>query len=95
MSKNNLNYLNRTFSYGTESPIECYKLQVIALYFILLLVLSLISNSLLLAVFARYRCLRTNLNLLVMTLTALNLFTSIVEFSFVIPSNFQCRFIIL
>ena len=95
MSKKYTNYLKRLIAFEKESPIACFKLQIIASYFILLLILSLIANSLLLAVFAKYRCLRTNLNLLVMTLTALNLFTSIIEFSFVIPSNIQCRFVTL
>ena len=77
--------------YGKESPLNIAMLRIITLYCILVLILSLIFNSTLLAVLNRHRCLRTNLNLLIRTLTILNLFGSIIKFSFLIPSNFQGR----
>lgn len=75
------------------SPIECYKLNIIACYCIILLVLSVTFNSLLLLIFFRHKKLRNSLNMLIITITFLNLIGSLSEFSFVIPSNFQCRWI--
>lgn len=79
--------------FGITSPIECYKLKIIALYCLILLILSLIFNSLLILVFMRYRKLLTTLNMFILTLTILNLIASIIEFSFVIPSNYSCKWI--
>lgn len=73
------------------SPVECYKLNIIACYCIILLVLSVTFNSTLLLIFYRYKKLRTSLNMFIMSITFLNLIGSLSEFSFVIPSNFFCR----
>ena len=78
-------------NFNRPSPIECYKLQLIGVYCILMLMLAVCFNSLLLLVFVRYKSLRTMMNMFVLTNTLLNLVGSILEFSLVIPSNFACK----
>jgi hypothetical protein len=86
--------LSKLSKFGMTSPIECYKLNIIAVYCMILLVLSLIFNTMLIIIFARHKKLRTPLNMFILTLTILNLFGSIIEFSFVIPSNLACRYLL-
>lgn len=81
--------------FNTTSPVECYKLNILAVYCMILFALSLIFNSLLLWIFFRHKELRSNLNMLIIALTALNLFASCIEFPFVITSNLKCRLNIL
>ena len=75
------------------SPIECFKLNVIAYYLCALLVASAMVNSVVLLAFFVSKELRSPINTFVMCITALNLFGSITELPFVIGSNFACRFI--
>lgn len=79
--------------FGRQSPIEPFKLKIIAFYCTILLILSLIFNTSLLVIFLKYKKLRTSLNMFILTLTAIHLFGSISEFSFVIPSNWYGRWI--
>lgn len=46
--------------FNQTSPIECYKLNIIACFCILILILSLFFNFSLLIIFARFKKLRTN-----------------------------------
>lgn len=86
--------LNETLNlFNQKSPIDCYKLNMVAVYCICVLILSVIFNTALLLMFAKYKTLRTNLNLFIITLTLFNLFGSVIQFFFVIPSNFYCRFV--
>ena len=77
--------------FGQISPIACIKLKFIAGYCVVLLTLSLVFNTTLIFIFISHKKLRTTLNMFVLTLTILNLFGSIFEFGFVIPSNWSCR----
>jgi hypothetical protein len=81
-------YLER---FGQISPIPCYILNIIAVYAVCLFVSSLFFNGLLLTVFVKHKDLRTTLNLLIMTLTILNLVGTASECPFIIVSNFNCR----
>ena len=87
-------FVSKNNFYGKNSPIECYKLNLIAVYCIILLILSVFFNALLLLIFARYRELRISLNMFIIALTVLNLIGTITELSLVIPSNIKCRFVI-
>jgi len=78
-------------SFNQTSPIECYKLKIISAYCVLVLILSLTFNSLLLKVFYQHKKLRTSINMIIIALTFINLFGSILEMMFVIPSNWYCR----
>lgn len=80
-------------AYNRVSPVECYKLQIIGVYCILVFVLSIFFNSVLLWVFHQNKKLRNSHNTFTIFLTFLNLFGSILQFIFVIPSNFNCRYI--
>lgn len=85
--------LNNSILYeDRQSPVDCFKLNVIALYCMIILVISIKFNSLLLTVFMKYKSLRTNINMFIIVLTLLNLVVSILEFSFIIPANLKCRF---
>ena len=79
--------------YNRVSPIECYKLQIIGVYCILIFFLSLLFNSILLRIFYQNKNLRNSFNTVTIFLTFLNFFGSILQFIFVIPSNFNCRYI--
>ena len=75
--------LNNSILYeDRQSPVDCFKLNVIALYCMIILVISIKFNSLLLTVFMKYKSLRTNINMFIIVLTLLNLVVSILEFSF-------------
>ncbi len=77
--------------YNETSPVECYKLKIISVYCFLVLILSLVLNSLLLKVFYQNKKLRTSINTSIIALTFTNLVGSILEMMFVIPSNWYCR----
>ena len=77
--------------YGVESPVECFNLNLIAIYCIVVVVLSLIFNSLLIVVFYVYKDLSSPLNPFIITLTIFNLVGTLIEFPFVIVSNFYCK----
>ena len=76
---------------GIPSPIDCWKLNIIAAFVSLLLFLSVSFNSTLLWVFYSFKELRTPLNVFVIVLTAFNLFGSMSEFTFIITTNFACK----
>ena len=82
---------NETNMFDRESPIECYKLNIIAVYCIILFLTCIIYNLLLLLIFYKHKKLRTNLNIFIIALTILNLFGAVSQFIFVIPSNLYCR----
>lgn len=79
--------------FGQLSPIEPYRLKMIAFYCIIVFMLSLVFNTSLLVIFMKYKKLRTSLNMFILTLTGIHLFASISEFSFVIPSNMYGRWL--
>lgn len=77
--------------YNRLSPVSCYKLNIIAIYCTTLLILCLFSNGLLIWLILKYKKLRTPLNILILTLAFYNLIGSLLEFPFVIHSNFYCK----
>lgn len=77
--------------YDRPSPVECYKLNIIAYIYVIMLVLSLLFNSGLLIVFARYKDLIQSLNVYIFVITALNLFGSVTQFPVVIAANLHCH----
>lgn len=78
-------------SYSAKSPIECYKLNIVSVLCSILLLLSIIFNSLFIWVFCSYKEIRTTINMFLMSLTVLNLVGSILELPFVIASNYYCQ----
>ena len=80
--------------YSQVSMVECWKLNLIALYCFILLILSIIFNTVLLRTFYRYKELRSTLNVFVITLTALNLIGSLSELPIVTITNWYCRLVI-
>ena len=77
--------------YSRDSPVECWKLNIIAYIYVIMLALSVIFNSSLLMVFARSKELIQSLNVYIFVITVLNLFGSITQFSVVIPANLHCK----
>ena len=86
------NYQNNTNDkIGKPSPIECTQLRSVAIYCLILFILSLLSNSILLIILIRHKEFRNATSIFMISLTILNLFGSLLEFPFVIFSNFYCR----
>ena len=81
--------------YNRESPVECWKLNVIAYIYVIMLILSLIFNSSLLMMFSKNKELIQNLNFFILVITILNLFGSIIQFPVSILANLQCRYFII
>ncbi len=76
------------------SPVPCYKLIIKGVVYTILFIACVIFNAILLGIFFRNKKLQNSFNLLVITLTVMNLVGSLLEFPFVIPSNFYCKLII-
>ena len=79
--------------FGHVSPVECYKLRILAMYLTVLFILSVSFNSILLFVFWRNKQFHSPHNVFMITLTVFNLLGSLIEFPFVIFSNIYCRFV--
>nr|QVK45896.1 G protein-coupled receptor [Proales similis] len=77
--------------YSRPSPVDCWKLNLVAVYCVVLFALSVTFNSLLLWIFFRYKELRSPVNTFIIAITILNLVGSMSEFPFVITSNLYCR----
>ena len=88
-----MKFSNQTDLFSRQSPISCYKLNMLSAYCFLILILSLIFNTMLLRVFHLYKRLRTSINVIIIVLTYLNLIGSIIEMPFVILSNYYCRLV--
>lgn len=76
---------------GVQSPIDCWKLNIIATLVVVFLFLSVSANSTLLFTFWQNKELRTPLNLFIIAMTAVNLGGSLSEFTYIIVSNYSCR----
>ncbi|RNA28085.1 melanopsin [Brachionus plicatilis] len=89
--------LNGTFSiintdpFEVEPTVECYKLQAIAIYCLIIFLLSLIANSVLLWILIYFKELRNSMNAFMLALTVCNLVGSLIEIPMVIISNFNCK----
>jgi hypothetical protein len=77
--------------YARESPVECWKLNVIALIYVLLLVLGVLFNSALLLLFMGRKELIQSLNVYIFVITVLNLIGCISQFGVVIIANLECK----
>lgn len=75
------------------SPVECKKLQIVAIYSILLFILSIVFNSKMVFVFLKYKELFNSLNIFIISLSVLNIFATLGELPFIIISNLYCRLI--
>jgi hypothetical protein len=75
-----------------DSPVVCYQLNIISVYCFLLLLASIVFNTVLLRTFYKYKELRTTLNVFVIVLTAMNLVASISELPVVMFTNWYCRY---
>ena len=80
--------------FDRPSPVECYKLAIIGVFFLTLGFASVIFNGLLLWIFFLYKELRNSMNAFIIALTICNLLATCTEFPFVIGSNFSCRYLI-
>lgn len=79
--------------YSLESPVECYKLNLVGIFCLVLFLLSTFFNSTLLWTFIRQKSLRTSINVFILALTCFNLFGTVVELPFIIVSNLKCRWV--
>ena len=77
--------------YGQPSPIECYQLNIVSLFCVILFICSLSFNSILLWLFFKSKELRTPLNVIMIALTILNLIGTINELPLVIATTYACR----
>ena len=77
--------------YDVNSPVECYKLRIIAFYCIFIFLLSLIANSILLWILIYFKELRNSLNSFMLALTSCNIVGTVIELPMVIISNFSCK----
>ena len=78
---------------GVLSPIDCWKLNIIATVAVLMMFVSVYTNSILLFVFYCHPDLRTTINVFVIVTTAVNLIGSFSEFFYIIVSNYSCRYV--
>ena len=86
-----INNTNTLDEYNRESPVTCWKLNIIASYYLILFTTSLLVNSVLLWIFLKEKEFRTPLNVFVIAFTALSVLGSVVEGPLVIGSNYYCR----
>ena len=78
--------------YNRESPVVCWKLNVIAAYCVVLFSASLVTNGLLLFVFWRVKEMyRVIQNSYVIVFTLLSFVGTILEAPILILSNYYCR----
>lgn len=92
-NKKNYTHSIMETNYDIESPVECYKLRILASYSIVVFIASVVFNGFLLHLFYINKELRSTLNMLIITLTIFNFIGSIIEFPFIIVANFNCRFL--
>ena len=74
-----------------EPLVDCRQLKAISVYCVLLFISSVLFNSLLIAVFIKYKELRSCLNLFIFAISFCNLISSLLELPVVIITNFYCR----
>jgi hypothetical protein len=77
-----------------EPPVDCYTLNYIGVYCIVLFVISFISNTTLLILIIKFSKELLKNNLLMMWLIILNLIGTLIEFPLVAISAFKCKYII-
>ena len=86
--------MNDSWDEALANPVvACYKLQIMAVIYVLLFIGCLVFNAFLLLVFIRHKKLQNSFNMFIIALTLLNFFGSLLEFPFIILSNFYCQWI--
>ena len=80
--------------YHRESPVECYKLNMVAGILTLFFVLSFIQNIMLLYSFYRNRRKLSPVDALIIYLICVNFFGVLVEFPIGIITNLSCKWIL-
>jgi hypothetical protein len=73
------------------SPVNKHVLMISGIYLILILLICIILNTLLLAIYCKHKKIRTSLNQIIMLMTLFNLIGSI-QFPFIIDSFFVTKY---
>ena len=76
----------------TQSPVDCFQLNMYGVYFLLLFVLSVFFNSFILVMYCLLKELRTLKNLFMLAIILTNLFGCFFELPFLIINNFFCKY---
>ncbi|RNA19352.1 melanopsin [Brachionus plicatilis] len=79
--------------FDVKSPVECYKLRIIAVYCLIIFFLSLTANSVLLWILIYFKELRNSMNAFMLALSVCNLIGSLIELPMVVISNFNCKWV--
>ncbi len=83
-------YLNESDN-QFNSPINCIVLKVTGFYLIALFVLSILANFIVLWTFSQYKRIKNPSDLIVISISILNLVGVFLELPFVLVSSFSCR----
>ena len=87
-----MKYLNGTVPFSDQnSPVECYKLQIISLTYAVLFFVSLGTNGLIFVANILNKGSKSALQILVFSHTTINIFATITEFPILIISDALCR----
>jgi hypothetical protein len=78
-----------------EVPDEnlCFKLKFVAVYCVIMFILSSLFNAMLLWAFSQYKQIKNNMDRVKIAITVLNIVANTLEYPFVIVSNFSCRLV--
>ena len=87
-----ISYYKTTPFVTIDSPVECYKLKVVAGVFIIAFVSSVYLNSSIIWIFLKTKKLNVSINFFLFSLIVYNLIGTILEFPIVIMNNFNCRY---
>jgi len=75
-----------------SSPLECFKLNIFAVVYTIILAASILINyTILWAVFSNRKDTKRSLHWLIIVHTALNLFSSVSELPFIIATHIFCK----
>ncbi len=88
---NSTNFENDEIAYDKISPVECYKLQIIGAFCMVLITLSTLSNTKFIYLFLKNKPLKSPMNALLFTISTLNLFATLTELPLVVINCFSCR----
>ena len=86
MVSNSTQYENQKFSI-----VECKFLKIVSFFLMVIMFLSIVSNSFLLVYFRRSKKLQKPINSFVIALTILNLYGSMTELPITITNLYSCR----
>ena len=82
---------NENFLFERQSPVDCSILKFVSFYLAIIFIIGVVSNTLFIWIVCSNKHLRTNLNIFIITLCAINLAATLSETPFVFLSNFKCR----